>query len=197
MITHIEFCINHSTKIRKLGVLDARLSFEPGYNVLIGPNGAGKSTALNALAGCQFCTVEKDKDDVIKHITTETLNPHCGGAFASRESMMQGIRSMFCSHGQGVFDSLRNQVHRDETIVLIDSPETGQDHLNCLRIHKGLLAMAEQYQVIIATNNLVFMRGGNIIDIGENYLERYLYETRLLVSEFEQMLRCDTPKSSD
>ncbi|MEA3364539.1 MAG: hypothetical protein U9Q79_02775, partial [Candidatus Hydrogenedentes bacterium] len=86
------------------------------------------------------------------------------------------IRSMFLSHGKGVLDSIRRQSHRSETVMLIDSPETGQDQENCEYIHQGLLKMAEEYQVIIATNSLVFVRGGNVIDLGENYLS-YLVET--------------------
>ena len=119
MIKNIEFCVNHSSKIPKLGVRDARLSFEPGYNVLIGPNGSGKSTTLKAIATCPMCRVQKTGNDVIKYVTTETLNPLSGGSFSSREEMVQGIRNMFLSHGQGVLDSIRNQSHANETVVTL------------------------------------------------------------------------------
>lgn len=170
MISRVRFCINHAAKIRRLDLNDAELSFEPGYNILIGPNGAGKSTVLRAIATCELCELEKAGREIIKYITTETLNPLVGGTFASREEMIQGIRAMFHSHGQGVLDTLRSQMHAGETVVLIDSPETGQDHDNSVFIHEGLLAMSQRYQVIVATNSLVFMQGGNLIDLGRDTL---------------------------
>ncbi|NWG12428.1 MAG: AAA family ATPase [Acidobacteria bacterium] len=184
MINAIKLCINHSTRVRKLGITGAPLHLASGYNVLIGPNGSGKSTVLNAIASCRLCTVEKTDDDPIKYITTETLNPLVGGTFASREEMVQGIRAMFLSHGKGVLDSLGSQSHAGETIILIDSPETGQDLENSESIHKGLLKMSERYQVIVATNSLVFMRGGNLIDLGEDYLPRLVKATSNLAASF-------------
>ena len=67
--------------------------------------------------------------------------------------------------------------------MLIDSPETGQDHENSLIIHEGLLEMARRYQVIVATNSLVFMRGGNLIDLGHETLPHLLKGTGRLVDE--------------
>jgi predicted ATPase len=185
MIRAITLCINHSSKIRKLGLDRPRVCFEPGYNVLIGRNGSGKSTLLKALASCSMCQFERTSgEETMKYITTETLNPLVGGSFSSREEMVRGIRALFQSHGQGVLDSLSRQAHGPETVVLIDSPETGQDHENSLRIHEGLLKMAERYQVIAATNSLVFMRGGNLIDLGDNTLPRLVEQTGKLVNEF-------------
>ena len=110
MIASISLCINHSSKVRKLGLDRPRVHFEPGYNALIGPNGSGKSTILRALATCSMCELEKTSgEDEIKYVSTETLNPLAGGTFSTREAMIQGIRAMFRSHGQGVFDTLRNQ----------------------------------------------------------------------------------------
>lgn len=177
MIRGIRFCINHSSKISKLGLVDARFDFTAGYNALIGPNGSGKSSVLKAIASCTLCKLERTDDDHIQYITTETLNPLVSGMFASREEMVQGIRSMFLSHGKGVLDSFRNQRHAKQTVVLIDSLETGQDHDNSEFIHEGLLKMSEQYQVIVATNSLVFMRGGNLIDLGENSLRSLIEST--------------------
>ena len=186
MIRSITLCINHSSKIRELGLSRPRVCFEPGYNVLIGKNGSGKSTLLKALVSCTMCAIEKTSgDETIKYVTTEVLNPLVGGSFSTRAEMVQGIRAMFQSHGQGVLDSLRSQCHASETIVLIDSPETGQDHDNSLLIHQGLLTMSKRYQVIVATNSLVFMRGGNVIDLGRRTLPRLVSATRKLVTEFD------------
>ena len=161
----------------------AVVHFKPGYNVLIGRNGSGKSTVLRATALCPMCRVAGDRNG-IKYITTETLNPNAGGIFGTREQMIQGIRAMFRSHGQGVLDSLRNQAHTDETAILIDSPETGQDLENCIDIHRGLLKMAENIQVIVATNSLVFMRNGNLIDLGEKSLPLLVDATNKLAGDF-------------
>jgi predicted ATPase len=193
MIRSIQFCVNHSSKIAKLDVGDARLSFEPGYNVLIGPNGSGKSTTLRALATCPMCKVEKTANDVVKYVTTETLNPLSGGSFSSREEMVQGIRNMFLSHGQGVLDSLRNQSQANETVVVIDSPETGQDLANSEYIYEGLLKVSEQYQVIIATNSLVFMRSGHLIDLGHDYLSELVEANSRLVADFGLRLQDGRP----
>ena len=184
MITCIKLCINHSVKIGKKGVSDSCIHFKPGYNVLIGRNGSGKSTVLRAIALCPMCKVDLADHDIIKYITTETLNPNVGGSFSSREQMLQGIRAMFISHGQGVADSLRNQSHTNETIVLIDSPETGQDMENSVQIFRGLLKMSGKYQVIVATNSLVFMRKGNLIDLGRKSLPRLVKATRKLTDDF-------------
>lgn len=185
MIKSITLCVNHSRRIRKLGIDKPRVEFQPGYNVLVGPNGSGKSTLLKAIAGCPACVPEKtDGEASIKFVTTEVLNPLAGGSFGSREEMVQGIRSMFRSHGQGVRDSLNNQYHAGERIVLIDSPETGQDHENCLHLYDGLQEMAERYQLIVATNSLVFMRGGNLIDLGDRTVERLAGATRELLAGF-------------
>ncbi|HNR32570.1 MAG TPA: ABC transporter ATP-binding protein [Candidatus Hydrogenedentes bacterium] len=190
MIRSITMCINHSSRVRKLGLDNPRVHFKSGYNVLIGPNGAGKSTVLKAIASCPFCRLEKTCDtDEIKYITTETLNPLVGGAFASREEMVQGIRAMFQSHGQGVLDSLRSQSHASETVVLIDSPETGQDHENSLLIHEGLVRMSKRYQVIVATNSLIFMRSGNVIDLGDGTLASLVEATSTLVDKFDAAAR--------
>ena len=189
MIKGVQFCVNHSSKIRKLDLTDARLAFEPGYNVLIGPNGSGKSTVLKAIASCSLCGIDKAQDDNVRYITTEKLSPLAGGTFSSREEMVQGIRAMFLSHGKGVFDSLRNQTHANETVVLIDSPETGQDHENSEYIHQGLLTMSERYQVIAATNSLVFMRGGHLIDLGDDYLARLVEATGGLAASLGFSLR--------
>jgi predicted ATPase len=186
MISSVRLCINHSIKVRKLDTSDASVHFVPGYNVLIGRNGSGKSTLLRAMALCPMCSVTRDKDDVIRYITTETLNPNVGGTFSSREEMIQGVRAMFLSHGQGVVDSLRNQSHASETVVLMDSPETGQDMGNSLQIHRGLLKMAKNYQVIVATNNLIFMRGGNLIDLGNQTLPRLVKATTRLADSFHR-----------
>lgn len=186
MIKNVKLCINHSVKVGKLDINNAYVHFKPGYNVLIGRNGSGKSTILRSIALCSMCTVESSEDEVIKYITTETLNPNMGGVFSSREEMIQGIRAMFMSHGQGVMDSLRNQWHGNETAVLIDSPETGQDMEGCLQIHRGLLKMAKDYQVIVATNSLVFMKNGNLIDLGRQSLPRLVKKTRELVDEFDR-----------
>lgn len=154
--------------------------------MLVGPNGSGKSTILRAIATCPMCVLDKTNDtDKIKYVNTETLNPLVGGCFASREEMIQGIRAMFRSHGQTVLDTLRHQSHADETTVLIDSPETGQDHDNSEFIHQGILKMAQRYQVIIATNSLVFMRGGNLIDLGRGTLPHLLKATGELVAELD------------
>jgi predicted ATPase len=195
MIEYIELCVNHAAKLRSLDVTERRVSFEPGFNVVIGPNGSGKSTLLRAIASCRMCSriTTRDKDK-IKYVTTETLNPLVGGSYSSREEMIQGIRAMFQSHGQTVLDSLRSQSHADETIVLIDSPETGQDHENSVFIHKGLLKMAERYQVIIATNSLVFMRGGNLIDLGQQTLSQLVVSTQGLLADFDVLGQEANPK---
>ncbi|MCC6697070.1 MAG: AAA family ATPase [Candidatus Hydrogenedentes bacterium] len=186
MIKQITLCFNHAVRVRKLGLDRPGIRFEPGYNVLIGPNGSGKSTVLAALASCPLCHLEKSSDaDAVKYVTTETLNPLIGGYFSTREEMVQGIRSMFKSHGQGVLDSLGRQSHGTETVVLIDSPETGQDHENSEYIHQGLLQMAKRYQVIVATNSLVFMRGGNLIDLGRQSLRRLVASTEKMLAEFD------------
>lgn len=195
MIEYIELCVNHAAKLRGFDVSERRISFEPGFNVVIGPNGSGKSTLLRAIASCQMCsrTATKDKDK-FKYVTTETLNPLVGGSYSSRKEMIQGIRAMFQSHGQMVLDSLRSQSHADETIVLIDSPETGQDHDNSEFIHQGLLEMAEWYQVIIATNSLVFMRGGNLIDLGQQTLRQLVVRTQGLLADFDVLGQEANPK---
>jgi len=185
MIRSVRFCVNHAAKISKLGVSQPRLSFGKGYNVLIGPNGSGKSTTLKAIAECPLCKVNGRRDR-IKYVTTETLNPLAGGTFSTREEMIQGVRAMFLSHGKGVMDSLHNQSHAGETVILIDSPETGQDFENSELIHRGLLGMSAQYQVIAATNSLVFMRAGRIIDLGNNYVQSLLRSTGKLLAQFEQ-----------
>ncbi|MBN1566562.1 MAG: AAA family ATPase [Acidobacteria bacterium] len=184
MIESIKLCVNHSVKVRNPDIGDDVIHFKPGYNVLIGRNGSGKSTLLRAIALCPMCAVTRADNDVIKYITTETLNPKVGGTFSSREEMIQGIRAMFISHGQGVVDSLYNQTHIDETAVLIDSPETGQDMENSLLIYQGLLKMAKKCQVIIATNSLVFMRNGNLFDLGRESLSHLLKTTRELAAGF-------------
>ncbi len=184
MINSIRLCINHSSKVRKMSLTDAWIHFKPGYNVLLGPNGSGKSTVLRAIASCPMCTVKRSDNDTIKYLTTEILNPRVGGIFSSREQMVQGIRAMFFSHGQGVMDCLENQSHGKETVVLIDSPETGQDLKNEQRIYRGLLKMAQKYQVIVATNSLVFMRNGNLIDLGLKSLERLVRATQRLTADF-------------
>ena len=184
MIESIKLCINHSTKVRKLEVDDARLDFKTGYNVVIGPNGSGKSTVLRAIASCPSCRIEKTNvNERVKYVTTETLNPAHGATFSSREQMLLGIRALFKSHGQSVLDTLEHQWHEDETIVLIDSPETGQDQDNSRFIHQGLLKMAEDYQVLVATNSLIFMQHANVIDLGEDYLQRLVYDTGNLAKE--------------
>ncbi len=185
MIDSIRLCINHSAKVGKLDLTDARIHFKPGYNVLIGPNGSGKSTILRALASCPMCAVSKSDNDGIKYLTTEILNPRVGGIFSTRDRMVQGIRSMFFSHGQGVEDSLKNQVHTNETVVLIDSPETGQDMENGEQIYRGLIKMARRYQVIVATNSLIFMRNGNLIDLGRQTLKHLVKTTQSLTADFE------------
>jgi predicted ATPase len=185
MISSVRLCINHSTKIGKLGISDPYVHFRPGYNALIGPNGSGKSTILRAVALCPMCTVVGADKEMIKYIATETLNPNIGGSFASWEQMIQGIRAMFLSHGQGVMDSLMNQSRSSETAVLIDSPETGQDMENGEYIFQGLLKMAETNQVIVATNSLTFMRSGNLIDLGRDSLQLLVKATRNLTATFD------------
>ncbi len=187
MITGVRFCINHSARIQKLDLKEATLYFKSGYNVLIGPNGSGKSTVLKAIASCDLCKVDRDDTDEVHYITTEVLNPLLGGTFSSLEEMVQGVRAMFLSYGQGVRDGLLHRSHAGETVVLIDSPETGQDHENSVLIHEGLLEMAEHYQVIVATNSLVFMRGGHVIDLGEDYLSTLVASTAKLVNSFEAL----------
>jgi len=187
MISSIKLCVNHSTKVHKPGVGDPWIRFEPGYNVLIGPNGSGKSTVLRAVALCPMCAVARADNDVIRYITTETLNPNIGGAFSTWEKMIQGIRAMFLSHGQGVVDSLMNQVRSNETVVLIDSPETGQDMENGEYIYRGILKMAERCQVVVATNSLIFMRNGNLIDLGQESLPRLVKATRELAASFDAL----------
>ncbi len=181
----LRLCINHSTKIGKLGVRDPCVHFQPGYNALIGPNGSGKSTILRAIALCPMCTVAGADRRKIKYVTTETLNPNIGGSFASWEQMIQGIRTMFLSHGQGVMDSLMNQSRSNETVVLIDSPETGQDMENGEYIFQGLLKMAKTNQVIVATNSLTFMKSGHLLDLGRDSLQLLVKATRNLTAAFD------------
>jgi predicted ATPase len=185
MITSVKLCVSHAVKVGKLGIRNPRVVFQPGYNVLIGPNGSGKSTILRAIAACNMCAVSRAENDVIRYISTETLNPNMGGTFDSWEKMIQGIRAMFLSHGQGVVDGLMNQARSNETVVLIDSPETGQDIENAGFIYRGLLKMAERCQVIVATNSLIFMRSGNRIDLGEDSLARLVKATKELASGFD------------
>jgi ABC-type transport system involved in cytochrome bd biosynthesis fused ATPase/permease subunit len=185
MIADVKLCINHSIKVRKLDITNPCVRFKPGYNVLIGRNGSGKSTVLRAIALCPMCIVTRDENDIIKYITTETLNPNVGGTFSTREKMIQGVRAMFVSHGEGVVDSLRNQSHANETVVLIDSPETGQDMESSVEIHQGLLEMTKHYQVIVATNSLVFMRNGNLIDLGNHSLSDLVTATQRIVADLK------------
>jgi len=196
MINSIKLCLNHSIRVRRFGVGRGCVRFQPGYNVLVGPNGSGKSTVLEALASCPLCRVERTDGNETKYITTETLNPLVGGTFSTREEMIQGVRALFHSHGQGVLDSLRSQRHGNETVVLIDSPETGQDMENCERIHDGLLRMAETFQVIVATNSLVFMRSGRLIDLGEDYVPRLVSRTREWASSVDALCKENKPSRS-
>lgn len=189
MISSVALCINHSVKVAKLGINRPVIHFEPGYNVLIGPNGAGKSTVLRAVARCPFCTVEGSGREGLKYISTESLNPNMGGVFDGWEQMVQGIRALFLSHGQGVADGLLNQAHAGERVILIDSPETGQDQESAGMIYRGLRKMAGRYQVIIASNSLVFMQGGHIIDLGQDTLPRLVASTRELTAGFRPTAR--------
>jgi predicted ATPase len=185
MIHSLNLCVNHASKVSNATPDDRRVDFAPGYNVLIGPNGSGKSTILRAIATCSFCVLQKTSpNDTIKYVTTETLNPMVGTSYSSREHMIQGVRSLFQSHGQGVLDSFGLQSHACENVILLDSPETGQDHANSLTIYKGLLKLARHVQVIIATNSLIFMRNGNLIDLGDHTLQRLVEDTRQLTTEF-------------
>jgi len=186
MLTSIRLCIHHATKVRKLGLDHPEIRFEPGYNVLIGPNGSGKSTVLRAIASCDICQLEKtNPEDVFKYVNTETLDARRGGTYTSREEMILGIRALFRSHGQGVMDRIRLQAHAGETIVLIDSPETGQDLEQSEVIYQGLQKMAERYQVIVATNSLTFMRRAHVIDLGERTLERLMTSARAVLEELD------------
>lgn len=185
MLTSITLCIHHATKIRKLGLDAPTIEFQPGYNVVIGPNGSGKSTLLRAIATCDTCEVAKTHpEDFAKYVNMENLDERRGGTFTSREEMVIGIRALFRSHGQGVLDRLGMQTHAGETVVLLDSPETGQDAEQNEYIHQGLLRMAERRQVIVATNSLAFMRHGRLIDLGDSTLDRLVHTTRALLDEF-------------
>jgi len=184
MLTSVHLCVHHATKVRKLGLDHPEVRFAPGYNVLIGPNGSGKSTVLRAIATCEVCRVEKTHpEDVFKYVNTETLDARRGGTYTSREEMILGIRALFRSHGQGVMDRIRLQSHGGETIVLLDSPETGQDLEQSALIHQGLLKMAERYQVIVATNSLTFMRRAHLIDLGDGTLDRLVQSARAVIGE--------------
>jgi len=78
-----------------------------------------------------------------------------------------------------------NQSRSNETVVLIDSPETGQDMENGEYIFQGLFKMAETNQVIVAANSLTFMRSGNLIDLGKDSLQSMLEATRRLTDAFD------------
>ncbi len=80
-------------------------------------------------------------------------------------------------------DRIRFQSHGGETIVLLDSPETGQDLEQSELIHQGLLKMAERYQVIVATNSLTFMRRGHQIGLRDGTLDRLVQSARAGVEE--------------
>ena len=77
--------------------------------------------------------------------------------------------------------------------MLIDSPETGQDMENSQQIYKGLVKMAKECQVIVATNSLVFMRNGNLIDLGAQSLPHLVEETRKLINDFESVKEPEAP----
>jgi hypothetical protein len=157
--------------------------------VLIGENGSGKPTVLRAMVSCPMCPVAAADDDAVKHITTETLNPNVGGIFSSRSQMLQGIRALFFSHGQGVVagvvGSLRNRFFSNETVVEIDSPETGQEIRCSIEIHRGLIKRAKHCQVISATNSSAFMGKGHLIDLGRKPLPRLLTTIRKLAADFD------------
>lgn len=185
MLSSIKLCFNHASKIRCLGIDRPFVNFRPGYNVVIGPNGAGKSTLLEAIALCPHCERHQTGETApVKYITTEALNPQLGNSFSSRLEMVQGVRALFQSHGQGVLDSLRHQFCDRRSIVVIDSPETGQDHDNSVSVYQGLLQLAEEQQVIIATNNLLFMQSGHLIDLGDRTRQHLIEETVALLEKF-------------
>ena len=187
MIKKIDFCINHSSKIKSLYNLESTLDFKPGYNVIIGPNGSGKTTILEAIAQCPLCNIQKDRETKVKYITTEELTPTLGGKFTTRESMVMGIRALFNSHGENVRMMLENQKYRGENCFLIDTPETGQDLENSQKIFEAFMRISKKYQVIVVTHSLTFLQyTDNLIELKPNYLNKILRTNEKFIEKMKK-----------
>jgi predicted ATPase len=102
------------------------------------------------------------------------MNPrHADKEIRNNTDMLLQLRSMFSSHGeilQATFSTLRLP---ENTCLLLDEPESGQDFDHVLSLRSAMdRAVAHGIQIIVATHQFLFWERAHILELRRGYQKR-------------------------
>jgi len=136
--------------------------------LLVGDQGCGKSTLLGLIKEVfndpdkDWISVDKKDSGIDKLIlfNSENDGPRSGPANPNDgQDMLFRLQSHFSSHGETLLPIIKEVENLENTIILLDEPETAlslRSQFAIIEVFKT--ALKNNNQIIIATHNLEFMK---------------------------------------
>jgi len=181
-------------KIKYRGIKPFTIKFKEGINLIVGENGIGKSSIISLLY--EYSINKKEFKEIIsikkegynyvslKFFDTEKMNPRVIDSQSSKNYNFN-IMSKFKSHGESILPLIRACKDFNNTIIVIDEPESGISLSNQKKIaeifrknseenNNQFIIVTHSYPLIKSVEEVFCMDGKKGWVKSERYLERVL-----------------------
>jgi len=164
---HIDKFILKS-KMEDHGIEPFELVFQDGLNLIVGENGCGKSTLLYLLTHNEY---RKENTDSEINVTDENNevgfylfdaekdNPRAKESVEYSKNIEWDLMSRFLSHGETLLPMIKAITQPENSIILLDEPESGIS-LGNQKKTLGYInqAVENNNQIIIATHSYILIK---------------------------------------
>lgn len=153
--------------------------FVNDVTLLVGDQGCGKSTILSLIQDgkklCKDIAAEIVKPCKFSSFDCEKDNPRIRNYISDNSSAMFEVLSRFSSHGETLLPILEHLKDVENTLILIDEPETALSITSQYKIVKILReSVSRNCQVIVSTHSPILMEEfGTVFNVEKLKSENY------------------------